>query len=263
MAHAVPSQVCDLIVRLFPTVYQQTFQPGSNVLLDPRFVKAVLDVLDKVPEELLKLPATDATTLWANVSALQLAFDDRAHTSQHPQTRPLPPSNLQPVGEIYRLLNLCPDEIPAPATAGLEFVTDIQLRAVLRTDLSAAASALANHEYKAATVLAGSVVESLLLWALETTGMAAVRKAVTTGLPPRSKQMNEWALGQLIYAAHGCRLIDNDTQKQADLAQNYRNLIHPGRQARLQDKCDRGTAYGALAAVERVAVDLAVRFPPP
>jgi len=32
----------------------------------------------------------------------------------------------------------------------------------------------------------------------------------------------------MIYAAHACELI-GDTKKQTDLAQNYRNLIHPRR----------------------------------
>ena len=106
-------------------------------------------------------------------------------------------------------------------------------------------------------MLAGSVVEALLLGALETIGEVELRKQVTTGLPPKSKQMNEWTLGPIIHAARECKFIDNDAATQADLAQNYRNLIHPGRQARLHDKCDRGTAYGALAAAERIAADLA------
>jgi hypothetical protein len=65
----------------------------------------------------------------------------------------------------------------------------------------------------------------------------------------------------LAQGAHACDLITDDSKAQATLAQNFRNLIHPGRQARLGEKCDRGTAYAALAAVERVAADLAKKFP--
>jgi len=37
----------------------------------------------------------------------------------------------------------------------------------------------------------------------------------------------------MIKVAHVCKLISDNTRKQAELAQNCRNLIHPGRQARL------------------------------
>jgi hypothetical protein len=67
-------------------------------------------------------------------------------------------------------------------------------------------------------------------------------------------------LSDLIAAADACQLIGPDTKRQAELAQNYRNLIHPGRQARLEQQCDRGTALGALAAAERIAVDLDRKF---
>ena len=58
---------------------------------------------------------------------------------------------------------------------------------------------------------------------------------------------------------HGRRklgLIDGETTKQADLAREFRNLIHPGRSARLAKICDRGTALSALAAVELIVRDI-------
>jgi len=53
------------------------------------------------------------------------------------------------------------------------------------------------------------------------------------------------------------KLISDDTAKLVRLAKDFRNLIHPGRAARLGQKCDRATALGALAAMEAVARDLA------
>jgi hypothetical protein len=43
---------------------------------------------------------------------------------------------------------------------------------------------------------------------------------------------------------------------QADLARDFRNLIHPGRAQRTGADCDRGTALTALAAIELVVRDL-------
>ena len=59
-----------------------------------------------------------------------------------------------------------------------------------------------------------------------------------------------------IKVARHLALIEDDTEKQADLARGFRNLIHPGRSARLAKVCDRGTALSALAAVELIVRDL-------
>jgi hypothetical protein len=68
-----------------------------------------------------------------------------------------------PLDMIYDALDGLPDSVPAPETKGLEFIADGALRDSIRLDLSGAASALRNNEWKAATVLAGSVIEALLL----------------------------------------------------------------------------------------------------
>ena len=51
-------------------------------------------------------------------------------------------------------------------------------------------------------------------------------------------------------------LISPDTCNAARLARNFRNLIHPGRAARLAQVCDRATAYSAVGALEHVIRDL-------
>src|SRR5207245_3284286 len=71
---------------------------------------------------------------------------------------------LHPLTTIRRALEQCPDEPLAVGAGRLMFVTDADLRDVLARDIGAVDRALANGEWKAATVLAGSLVEALLLW---------------------------------------------------------------------------------------------------
>jgi hypothetical protein len=66
----------------------------------------------------------------------------------------------------------------------------------------------------------------------------------------------DWGLGNLIGVANALTLIKPNTFQQATLAQNFRNLIHPGRALRLDEVCDRATALTALAAVELIVRDL-------
>ena len=67
-------------------------------------------------------------------------------------------------------------------------------------------------------------------------------------------ESSDWGLADLIKFAGALKLIAKETIKQADLAREYRNLIHPGK-LRAQGYCDRATALGALAGCEMVARD--------
>jgi hypothetical protein len=59
-----------------------------------------------------------------------------------------------------------------------------------------------------------------------------------------------WDLHEYTEVTAHLGLITPDTAAQTRLLRRYRNLIHPGRAARLGQKCDRSTALAALAAVE-------------
>jgi hypothetical protein len=148
------------------------------------------------------------------------------------------------------LLKKCPDQIPSPATAALAFIDDANYRESVRNDISTAYSSLHNCEWKPATVLAGAVVEALLLWAIEASGKAAS----IAGAP--KKTLAEWSLGDYISGAEQLALIKKDTAALARQAQHFRNLIHPGRSVRLGTNCDKGSGLAALAAVECVVRDL-------
>jgi hypothetical protein len=63
-------------------------------------------------------------------------------------------------------------------------------------------------------------------------------------------------LHQFIEVAADLGVLKPDTCSAARLAQNFRNLIHPGRAARLAQTCDRATAHSAVGALLHVIRDL-------
>jgi hypothetical protein len=170
-------------------------------------------------------------------------------------------SSLNPVVVIHHALARCPDQFPSPGTVELSFLHPDDLRENLRLDISAANRALANSEWKAATVLSGSIVEALLLWGLQQQDQSKVRttaRGLTGNSLQRSPDANleRWDLQEYIEVAAALGVIRPNTATQARLAKDFRNLIHPGRTARLGQTCDRGTALSAMAAVEHVVRDL-------
>jgi hypothetical protein len=104
---------------------------------------------------------------------------------------------------------------------------------------------------------------ALLHWRLQepSPGATAIQAAVTflvgngTIRRPLSA-IDRWELHQFIEVAGHLGLLEPDTCNAARLARNFRNLIHPGRVARLAQTCDRGTAYSAVGALDHVIRDL-------
>jgi len=169
---------------------------------------------------------------------------------------------LSPVRLIRDAMSACPDQSPASAATQLDFINDAELRENLRIDIGAVDRALANGEWKAATVLAGSAIEALLLWALQSQPPAEINAAVTalvasgelTGQP--NNNLERWDLHEYTEVAANLGLIQPDTHTETRLARTFRNLIHPGRAQRLGQKCDRGTALSSVAALDHVVRDL-------
>jgi hypothetical protein len=144
----------------------------------------------------------------------------------------------------------------------LIFISDGELRDSIRLDISSANRDLVSHEYKGATVLAGSATEALLLWAIQDREKQTVATARTKLVSAKvlsssvSADPERWSLIELIEVASELGLIEQNTAQQARLGKDFRNLIHPGRAARLGQVCDRATALSALAAVEHIVRDL-------
>jgi hypothetical protein len=106
-------------------------------------------------------------------------------------------------------------------------------------------------------VLAGAVAEALLLWAITTKKSKTEVEVAARGVagPNSSVDPENWGLDAYIKVARALDLIRDNTAKQAALAKDFRNLIHPDRSAHLKEVCDRETPHSALVAVEFIVRD--------
>ena len=261
MPRIVPSQVLELIHTFFPNAKTQTTDFAVSISQSPQ-ISAILDLLAELPSELIVMEPAKHIEYLSSIAALRDVVErwrvrGNFDYSYIPGLR-----QVNPLTMIAQALADCPDEVPAPETTGLTFVKDDTLRNALRLDISAVNSALINREWKAATVLAGSVAEALLLWAIKKARPKKIQAAIQNLLASKAlsrqpdREPENWTLFQLRLVAAELKLIKERTAKQIGLAQNFRNLIHPGRTQRLGEVCNRGTAMAAIAAVEFVVEDL-------
>jgi hypothetical protein len=261
MPRVVPSQVVDLIATVWPTGDQQK---NINATQAGR-LSGLVELLDQLPAELLTMDSA----LYASFicAKAHIRHSLLTWTSEPRQPNWLGTMSGQPeqapVTVIRDALAQCADESPAPGTTELTFITDADLRTNLRNDIGAINRALANGEWKAATVLAGSAAEALLLWALRQrspvdikTAIAAARASGSMTANPDPTDLDRWNLHECIEVSAELGIIKPNTAKQTRLAKDFRNFIHPGVAQRLREKCDRATALSAVAGMEHVVRDL-------
>lgn len=149
------------------------------------------------------------------------------------------------IERIRRLMLKCHDELP-PSEPELPFIIEDDARLGIEDRIRAAWTDFNAREWMGATILAGHVIEALLLWALKNKGGAA----------PFKKPPDELHLHDLIAEAEKRGLINAECKQLADLAKDARNLIHPGKATRSGTECSKATALTALSAVYKIAENL-------
>lgn len=261
MPRVVPSQVRDFIAGIH--LPQHAVVRINDV--GPHVLSALLDLVEQIPNELFTMDSKAYELLiLAKATIKDILATWRANQNANQKLRDFTfRRSDDPLARISNALAMCPDESPAPSTSEISFVTDADLRTNLRNDIGAINLALSNGEWKAATVLAGSAIEALLLWALQqrqqvdiTSALASLRTAGTLTGKQASGPLEEWHLHEYIEVAIQLGIIKKETAIQSRLAKDFRNLIHPGRAQRLGQESNRGTALSSVAALEHVVRDL-------
>jgi hypothetical protein len=263
MARILPSQVVSYIDSAF--LFASSQQARQEIGLDAgsaNQVAALLELLDKIPGELVSLDEQPSVEFFASKAALHEALQNWRRRGNQAErivkVEGLRP--LNPITMIREALLACPDAIPPQDVEELAFLPN-SLRHVLRQDVAEAETALHVGSWKATTVLAGSILEALLLWALQQVDDQELERAKAAKPDPRRpSEINKWTLNSLVDVAAQLNVILSDTASQARLTKNFRNLIHPGAVEREGQTCDRGTARSAMAAVEHTIRDLDQHF---
>lgn len=269
MARLTPSIVVQAIEATFSWAKasaDKTGQQAASLSSDQSpNIGMLVALVDALPSELLPMDSNGQLAIVAGQGAMRAALDawaSGANPGHLPLLRPLPAlGGKQPIVAILEVLRRLPDEAPHQGTAELLFLENEDIRLSLRTDASSAHRALGNGEFKAATVLAGSVIEALLLWRLEhllpaqlaEAKTAANRARTTKGQQPVSQRpLEHWILSDFIDVALGGALIDDVTASNLRLSNEYRNLIHAGRVKRTGNRASAATALSALGGMERL-----------
>ena len=269
MRAVTPRAVVEIIDRVFGDAAKtqqhvwETSQRTTNFApLDAQnfgnAIAVISEMVDAIPDRLITNRPEDFTAAKAAIAYTVRVWEQNRNFLLSP-IRGFDP--LNPVVLLRRSLDGCPDAVPIDGTDELPFLeADPALRDNLRLDISSADESFASNQWKAACVLAASVVEALLNWALRgrEAEFDAAAAAVQKRLPSfRLKDdRTYWSLHQYTELALELGIIDETQAQRCRLAKDARNLIHPGAEERRQAVCDRPGALSALAALHGVVEHL-------
>lgn len=166
----LPSIAVGAIKSIFPWS-KERHAPAALKSDQAPSVGAVLALVEAIPEELLPRDPETRARLLSAVGRTRGAMQTWSGGGHPEYLAKLGEAQdlggRHPIAYIVTVLESC-DEQGAPAsTAGLTFIQGAEEREALRIDVAEAQRALGHSDYKAATVLAGSVIEALLLWAID------------------------------------------------------------------------------------------------
>ena len=128
----------------------------------------------------------------------------------------------------------------------LNSITDEQLRTMVQRDKEELEKALENGLCKSVLLLAGSIIEAILVdffLAFPVSGISA-----TQVLKANLANLLDWAEQE--------KLITSRTKEISTVIKNYRNLIHPGREYRLEERVDIHAATVAASLVEIIIQEI-------
>ncbi len=133
------------------------------------------------------------------------------------------------------------DQQPTPAF--LDYITDEAFRRSLVSDYREMTAAIGTESWKAVLVLAGSLVEAILVDCLH---------GRTTD-PVKRSEILKYDLGKAIPACKAAGILNDEAESLCTVARKFRNLIHPGRLVRMDQEVTRARGMVAANVVQVVA----------
>ena len=127
-----------------------------------------------------------------------------------------------------------------------DFISDDRLRIILERDYSELNKCFDSGCYKSVLILSGSLIEALIV------------EFFINNLPNgyTEKKLLKLNLGDLIDLGLSVKLIDERIKSLSTVIKNYRNLIHPGRELRLNEQFDKETANVSVSLVRLILKEI-------
>lgn len=267
MKTVLPSQVVAFIDASIPEARNAKVHEAEFAIDYSRSstLKTLTDLLEALDDTLLP-PDDDYVAFIAAIASIKAILEEWTSRGVTRTLKWVPGYNENPIALIRSILSKCPDTVIPVETEGLEFITDDRYKEELRAELASVAKLLQIWEWKAAMVLASSLMEALLCEVLLNLEQNLLHDAVDRAIADKTVRKNTkpepltWNLLTYIQVANAAGLVSDRTRDYALLAGDYRNLIHPGKTRRESAACNKAAGLSVVAGLEHIVADLTRYF---
>lgn len=128
--------------------------------------------------------------------------------------------------------------------ASFDFITDEDFRISLEKDFKELNLCIQTGAYKASVVIAGSIVEAVL-----------IDYVIAENIVTREDAL-KLDFGKVLSLCKDKKIISDKTSDLSSVIKGYRNLIHPGRSLRLNESVDKDSAEVSKALVNIVLTEV-------
>lgn len=134
---------------------------------------------------------------------------------------------------------------------------DNKMKDILLRDLKECAICIATKQSKSATIMCGSIIEALLLTKITESGnlnydiseISKNRKAVNF-------PVSDMGLNELLYVADKEKLICKNNYHLSHYARDYRNVVHPAKEIRVQQNVTQDNAMVMWSILKQIILEL-------
>lgn len=136
-------------------------------------------------------------------------------------------------------------------------IKDDNMRDIIQRDVWECALAIVFGQNKAATILSGSIIESLLILKLKEKGIekydiSEIKKGSTASNFPIEKM----GLNELLYVADKNKTIDKNNYHLGHYIRDYRNIVHPAKELKMNENLNHETVITMWNILKRLVFDL-------
>lgn len=121
-------------------------------------------------------------------------------------------------------------------------IGNADLRDILLRDVKECAVSLLTNQYKSCIVICGSVIEAILVDKITSGGLIKYDIGTLLNKKPRSKNVKEMDLNELLELAKAENFIDVEVYYLSSYVRSYRNIIHPSCEIRKSYDVNEDTA---------------------
>lgn len=141
----------------------------------------------------------------------------------------------------------------------VSLISGEDMRKIIQRDIWECAIAIISGQDISATVLCGSVMEALLLSAIQTKGIEKYDiSEISKGKRATSYPVKEMGLNELLLVAKKEDIIQKNTYHLGHYIRDYRNVVHPAKEVRMSESITHEEVITMWNVLKRVVDDLAV-----